>query len=558
MKLFSVLSSGMLCSGILQAGERPDIIVILADDLGFSDIGCFGGEIETPVLDSMARTGIRMTQMYNSARSCPSRANLLTGLYPHQTGMGYMEGRSVWPRGYSGFRQDSDNVTIAELLKSAGYYTAMAGKWHLGKNSTPVDRGFQEYYGLLGGFDSMWNEDVYVRLPEGKPVREYGDGEFYATDAITDYAIDFMNEANGQGKPLFLYLAYNAPHFPLHAPKEMIDKYMDIYMAGWDKIRDERWKRICSMGLLQGHPELSPRGMVPESAFIDGPGHDLPSWDSLGEEHRKDLARRMATYAAMVDIMDSNIGRIFETIRKNGKTDDTFVIFLSDNGACAEWHEFGFDGKSGTEYHIHKGAELDMMGQSGTYHHYGTAWANACSTPFTLYKHFTHEGGISCPCIVNWGGNIMKTGMMSHQPAQFCDVMMTCLDLAGCEYPGTFEGREITPSPGMSLLPVLRGRELSKRYIFAEHEGNRMVRYGKWKLVSAHCRGEKWELYDITADRTEQNDLSAEYPAVVKRLEKAYHSWAASSDVLYFPKLWNTYYKKRRKDMVEYLPALKN
>ena len=386
MKTSLLITGGLAFGAMTFAQEKPNIIVILADDLGFSDLGCYGGEVQTPVLDKMAKQGVRMTQMYNSARSCPSRANLLTGLYPHQTGLGHMDAtRPAWPKGYAGFRSNSDNVTIAEVLKDAGYFTAMSGKWHLGKTANPINRGFLEYYGLLGGFNSFWNPDVYTRLPKDRNPRQYKEGEFYATNVITDYAIDFINQAHQEEKPLFLYLAYNAAHFPLHAPKEVTDKYMKIYLQGWDKIRDQRWKRIVKMGLLQGKPALSPRGVVPESLFEDET-HPLPAWDSLTKEQQTDLARRMAIYAAMIDIMDTNIGRVLDTLQKNGELDNTFIMFMSDNGACAEWHEFGFDKQTGTEYHTHVGAELDQMGLPGTYHHYGTGWANVCCTPFTLYN----------------------------------------------------------------------------------------------------------------------------------------------------------------------------
>ena len=361
MKSSLLITGGLAFGAMAFAQEKPNIIVILADDLGFSDLGCYGGEVRTPVLDKMARQGVRMTQMYNSARSCPSRANLLTGLYPHQTGLGHMDAtRPAWPKGYAGFRSNSDNVTIAEVLKGAGYFTAMSGKWHLGKTANPIQRGFQEYYGLLGGFNSFWNPDVYTRLPKDRAPRQYKEGEFYATNVITDYAIDFINQAHQEEKPLFLYLAYNAAHFPLHAPKEVTDKYMKTYLQGWDKIRDQRWKRIVKMGLLQGKSELSPRGVVPESLFEDET-HPLPAWDSLTKEQQTDLARRMAIYAAMIDIMDANIGRVLDTLQKNGGLDNTFIMFMSDNGACAEWHEFGFDKQTGTEYHTHVGAELDLL-----------------------------------------------------------------------------------------------------------------------------------------------------------------------------------------------------
>ena len=552
MKTSLLITGGLAFGAMTFAQEKPNIIVILADYLGFSDLGCYGGEVQTPVLDKMAKQGVRMTQMYNSARSCPSRANLLTGLYPHQTGLGHMDAtRPAWPKGYAGFRSNSDNVTIAEVLKDAGYFTAMSGKWHLGKTANPINRGFLEYYGLLGGFNSFWNPDVYTRLPKDRNPRQYKEGEFYATNVITDYAIDFINQAHQEEKPLFLYLAYNAAHFPLHAPKEVTDKYMKIYLQGWDKIRDQRWKRIVKMGLLQGKPALSPRGVVPESLFEDET-HPLPAWDSLTKEQQTDLARRMAIYAAMIDIIDTNIGRVLDTLQKNGELDNTFIMFMSDNGACAEWHEFGFDKQTGTEYHTHVGAELDQMGLPGTYHHYGTGWANVCCTPFTLYKHNAHEGGISTPCIIQWGKQIKHKGSIDHQPAQFSDIMATCIELAGTKYPEEYEGRKIVPTPGKSILPIVRGEEMPDRYIYAEHEGNRMVRKGDWKLVSANFRGDEWELYIIKEDRTEQHNLIKEYPEMAKELEDAYFEWADHSDVLYFPKVWNTYNKGRRKDFKEY------
>lgn len=547
-----LIAGGLAFCTATFAQEKPNIIVILADDLGFSDLGCFGGEIKTPVLDGLAKQGVRMTQLYNSARSCPSRANLLTGLYPHQTGLGHMTGNhKEWPRGYSGFRSESDNVTIAEVLKDAGYFTAMSGKWHLG-NVKPTERGFQEYYGLLGGFNSFWNPDVYTRLPKDRTPREYAEGEFYATNVITDYALDFIDQAKEEKQPLFLYLSYNAPHFPLHAPKEVTDKYMKTYIKGWDKIRDERWKRIVKLGLMQGKPELSPRGIVPESFMFKGPNYQLPAWDSLSKEQQTDLARRMSVFAAMVDIMDQNIGRVMATLKKNGELDNTFFVFMSDNGACAEWTEFGFDKHSGMQHHTHVGEELDGMGLPDTYHHYGTGWANVGCTPFTLYKHFAHEGGISTPCIMSWGKKVKNKGGIDHQPAQFVDIMSTCLDLAHTSYPTTYQGRAITPAAGVSLLPVVEGKQLPERCIYAEHEGNRMVRKGDWKLVSAYCKQDNWELYNIREDRTEQNDLSAKYPDKVTELEEAYFEWADRSDVLYFPKFWNENNKGGKLKFKEY------
>ncbi|MDL2221144.1 arylsulfatase [Parabacteroides sp. OttesenSCG-928-N08] len=551
MKKTICVVGSLVIGGFASAQEKPNVVVILADDLGFSDLGCFGGEIKTPNLDQLSKNGLRITQMYNSARSCPSRACLLTGLYPHQTGMGHMDGKGPeWPIGYRGFRSD-DNVTFAEVMKQAGYFTAMAGKWHVGKKKTPIDRGFDEYYGLLGGFDSFWNPDKYDRLPEGRPLHTYQEGEFYATDVITDYAVDFINQAKEEEKPLFLYLAYNAPHFPLHAPKEAIDQYMDTYLQGWDKIRDARWQRIVELGIMQGTPEMTPRGDVPESLNMKE-GYPLPAWDSLTSDQQKDLARRMAIFAAMVDIMDRNIGRVVQTLKENGQFDNTFIVFMSDNGACAEWHEFGFDFRTGLEYHTHTGDELDGMGLAGTYHHYGTGWANVCNTPLTLYKHYAHEGGISTPCVVSWGDKIKNKGGIDHQPCHFSDIMATCVELAGTTYPDLFNGNRITPLAGSSILPIVRGEAMPDRYIYAEHEGNRMVRRGDWKLVSAHLSQDKWELYHIAEDRTERHDLAEQYPDRVKEMADAYHAWAERSDVLYFPTLYNEFARHRRFDLKDY------
>ncbi len=532
------------CKGASEE-QKPNIIVILADDLGFSDLGCFGGEINTPVLDGLAQDGVRFTQMYNSARSCPSRAMILTGLYPHQVGVGDMVGKGPeWPIGYRGFRSDN-NVTIAEALRENGYYTAMAGKWHLGR-TRPVDRGFEDYYGLLGGFDSFWNPNVYRRLSESGHQREYAEGEFYTTDVITDYAIDFVREGARRDQPMFLYLAYNAPHFPLQAPKERTDEYMETYLEGWDAIREKRWKRIQDMGLMKNDPVMSPRGEVPGSNFINEP-HPIPAWAELTADEQTDLARRMAIFAAMVDIMDENIGRLIDALRETGQLDNTLILFMSDNGACAEWHEYGFDYGTGVRYHIHTGEELDGMGLPGTYHHYGTGWANVGCTPLYLYKHFAHEGGISTPGIMWWGDKVKKKGSIDHQACHFTDIMATCIDVSGSDYPLGFEDREVLPMEGVSLAPMAKGKKIRKRPIYAEHEGNRMVRDGKWKLVASHYTGHEWELYDIDADRTEQNNLAAKYPDRVEKMEKMYFEWADRCNVLPYPQLVRDYGNRKMK-----------
>ena len=520
---------------------RPNIVVILADDLGYSDLGCYGSEIRTPVLDALASDGVRFTQMYNSGRSCPSRACLLTGLYPHRVGIGEMvrDHREAWPEGYRGYRTDN-NLTIAQVLSREGYYTALSGKWHLGKHATPVDCGFDDFYGFMNGAAPYWNEARYVRLPESAPRREYPEGTFYATNAITDYAIDFVRRAQEQHKPFFLHLTYNAPHFPLQAPKERIDAYMEPYLQGWDRIRADREQRLRAAGLLPDGQRMGARGEVPASAFIDET-RPIEAWDDLPEETRRDLARRMATYAAMVEIMDENIGRFIEALRTDGVLDNTLILFLSDNGACAEWHEFGFDGRSGVDYRTHTGDALERMGQRGTYHHYGTGWANVCCAPFRLYKHFAHEGGISTPSILWWGDRVRNKGRIDHQMCHFTDIMTTCLDAAGARFPESYEGRQLVRPEGISILPIAAGRKIPSRPIFAEHEGNRMVHIGRWKLVASYYNGQEWELYDIDRDRTEQHDLAAKYPRKVARMERLYFDWAEANGVLPFPQLMNEY-----------------
>jgi arylsulfatase A-like enzyme len=530
-RLFTVTVPALIVSQISlygQLAQKPNIILILADDLGYSDIGCYGSEVKTPNIDRMAQNGIRMTQLYNSARCCPSRASLLTGLYPHQAGLGHMTGDKVRGLiGYDGFRNDN-NVTIPEVLKSAGYMTFMSGKWHIAPG-LPTDRGFDEYYGLVGGFTTFWDKSKYTRLPKGRKEREYKEGEFYATRAITDYALDFMNLAVEKKNPFFLYLAYNAPHFPLHAPKEDIDKYFEYYKRGWDVVRDERFKRMKELGILEGNFDLSPRGNVPKSAMLDTT-YQIPAWNTLSNEKQIDLARRMAVFAAMVDIMDREIGRVVEYLRKNDLFNNTLIMFLSDNGACAEWTENGFDGSSGLKFRLSKGDELDRMGQPGTYMHYGTGWANVGCTPFTLYKHFAHEGGISSPFIIHWPAGIKKGGIIDTHPLHITDLMATCVDVSGAKYPASFNEHAVLPMEGVSLLPLIQGRNTKERLICMEHEGNYMARKGDWKMVVAGYIGVP-ELYNIKTDRTEQHNLASQYPEKLKELQQLYNIWAERCNV---------------------------
>jgi arylsulfatase A-like enzyme len=535
--LGSAAAAAVPC-GLGAAPRRPNILVILADDLGWSDPGCFGGEIQTPNLNRLARGGVRFTQFYSSARCCPARASILTGLYPHQAGMGNMTSekpRTDYP-GYAGVLNDR-NVTVPEVLKKAGYSTWMAGKWHLGPPG-PVGRGFDEYYGMVHGFDSFWDRSKYTRLPAGRNTRVYADGAFYATDAITDYTLDFLAEARRRPDPFFFYLAYNSPHFPLHAPRDVIDRYAPVYEKGWDFIRERRFERMREMGLIRRDWKFTPRSEIPANRFnrqTGWAGKTNPAWDSIEPDRRKDLARRMAIFAAMVEIMDRNIGRVIEDLRRNRQLDNTLILFFSDNGACAEWDPWGFDKSSGPQNELHRGDGLAGMGQPGTYHSYGSGWANACNTPWRLYKHYIHEGGISSPLVAHWPAGIRRRNAIEHQPGHIIDVMPTCVELAGAAYP-----QSMPPMEGRSLVPALAGKPVEGGPLFWEHEGNRAIRAGKWKAVAVEPAG-RWELYDMESDRTEMNDLAARHSEQLKSMVRQWEQWAQRTNTV--PWMWNPQYQ---------------
>lgn len=503
---------------------RPNILLILADDLGWSDLGCYGGEIHTPNLDALAADGLRFTQFYNSARCCPSRAAILTGLNPHQAGFAGMSGSL--PR---------SAVTLPEVVKTAGYSTFMVGKWHLGEQYGPVARGFDEYYGMLGGFGTYWQENpLYSRLPAGHTRREYAPGKFYSTNVFGDYALDFMKQGKESGKPWMMYLAFNAPHFPLHAPEEVVAKYETMYREkGWDTIRAERLARQKKLGLIPESVELTPRSVVPANRINQQTGwadKENPAWDSLPTDRRADLARRMAVYAAAVEIMDQNVGRIITHLKETGEWENTVLFFLSDNGACAEWDPYGFDALDSTKNILHTGDALKTVGAPGSYVSYGSGWANACNTPWRLYKHYAQEGGIRTPLIVHWPGGLKtKPGALTTRPGYITDFMPTFCELSGAKYPESHEGITITPEQGISLLPVLNNASVPARTLCVEHEGNRMVREGDWKLVALHDK--PWELYDLKADPTEMHNLATREPARVAKMSAAWDTWAEKSNV---------------------------
>ena len=542
MKTFAFVWSVLLFwMAAAHSTERPNILLILADDLGWSDMGCYGGEIKTPNLDALAKNGIRFSQAYNSSRCCPSRASLLTGLYPHQAGIGRFVGRDNGAPGYRGSLKEN-TATLAEVLKQAGYGTYMVGKWHVNEPG-PTKRGFDEFYGFVHGHGlDSWEPRMMIRLPEWRPQREYAPGEYFATNAITDYALDFLNTAREQKHPWFLYVAYQAPHFPVQAPPELTETYISTYEKGWDILRAERIERLKAHGLVPASmkdPGRSPiekfhAAVIAGSATKDGKN---PAWDSLPPARRADLARRMAVYAAMIENMDANIGRLIADLRKSGELDNTLILFLSDNGACSEWEPFGFDltaskyanpkpghgvdGNTSREPNLlHEGEALQKLGGPGSLFSYGSAWANLSNTPLWLYKHHAHEGGIRTPMIAHWPARIRDRGTISNQVAHVMDIMPTALEIARADYPSTAQ-----PLEGQSLLPAFEGGAPKPRSLFFEHERNVALRDGDWKLVGKGALAKdgiapnpKWELYNFADDPTEQNNLANSEPDRVKKM----------------------------------------
>ncbi len=462
-----------------RAADRPNVVVILVDDLGFSDLGCYGGEIRTPNLDRLAANGLRFSQFYNTAKCAQTRAALLTGLYHPEVGVEKL----------------ANAMTLGEAARRAGYFTAMAGKWHLG--GQPTDRGFDRYFGHLSGATNCFTGDDTFRL-NGQPFKVPAAG-FYTTDADTDYAIRFLDEAAAAKKPFFLYLAYNAPHYPLQAPKEEVEKYRGTYRVGWDKLREQRYARQVGMGLFKKPWALSPR---PD---------DIPAWDSLGEEEQKKEDLRMAAFAGMVDRVDQNVGKLVAHLDTLGVTQDTLLLFLSDNGACP--------------FERSKRTHLPPWDPE-SYWTYDKRWAHACNTPFRWYKQNQHEGGISTPLIVHWPDGLkVKPGSVTHQPGHLVDVMATLLDVAGSDYPAEHGGQALKPLRGRSLLPIFRGEErVGHEAIYFQFANNRAVRKDNWKLVSA--RGGPWELYDMDADRTELKDLAKEKTQLAAELGALWEKWA--------------------------------
>ncbi|MDC0273361.1 arylsulfatase [Planctomycetaceae bacterium] len=524
--------------------SQPNIIVILADDLGYSDLGCYGGEIDTPNIDSLAAGGVKFTQLYNSARCCPSRASLMTGLYPSQAGIGDFTTNNPHPTrgpGYLG-RLNDHCVTIAEALKPAGYGCYYVGKWHMHTQSGPIKRGFEEFYGYTQDHShDQYDKDYYIRLPESRqkeidpPAEDY-----YATDVFNQYAIEFIKKGQKTDKPWFLFLGHSSPHFPVQAPAERADKYFETYMRGWDVLREERYSRMKKLGLVQGSQwNLSPRSLVPvdrDDIANNFSGEPNPAWETLDLDRQRDLARRMAVFAAMVESVDIGVGQIIEHLKSTNAFENTLILFLSDNGACYEWGPFGFDGRSrvGTTT-LRTGDDLRNTGGHDTHQSYGSAWANLGNTPLRMYKHFTHEGGLSTPFIAHWPAGVENSEQWVRQPAHVMDIMPTLLEAAGAKYPHKLGGQTRPPLEGTSLLPAMKGQRLVDRAIGFDHQGARALRKGDWKIVwSKRMPHEiEWELYDLSSDRCELNNLAEKYPERVEVMAKEWEQWARRVNVIY-------------------------
>jgi arylsulfatase A-like enzyme len=524
---------------------HPNIILIMGDDMGYSDLGCYGGEIKTPHLDALAAGGLRFTQFYNAARCCPTRASLMTGLYPQQAGVGHM----VSDRGTPAYAGDlSQNaVTIAEALKGAGYSTYLSGKWHItpyvlenpDKKNWPRQRGFDKFFGMISGAGSFYDprsltdENEYVAPREG----------FYSTTDFTNFAIDCIDEHKADN-PFFMYVSYMSPHWPMHAPQDEISKYKGHYDKGWDQMRQDRYDRMKDMGLIKPEWELTPR-----DSFVD-------PWSDEVADREWELAN-IETYAAMTTYMDKSIGRIVTKLKEKGIFDNTLILFLQDNGACAEELEWIGERPDDTQplasnipqtemipFFTREGKPVKIMkegwpGGPDGYTAYGLNWANASNTPFREYKHWVHEGGISTPLIAHWPKGIRDNGTFRNEPSHLIDIMATCVDVAGADYPSNYNGNSITPLEGKSLLPLFVNQKFEREAIYWEHEGNRAVRMGEWKLISkANKRKsfiwdsvnemeiDNWQLFNMENDRTEMNDLSKPNPELVQKMAGMWMAWA--------------------------------
>ncbi len=507
VSILAIVTTVTTVTTVAADAPRPNVIVIMADDLGFSDVGCYGGEINTPVLDGLAAKGMRLTQFTNTGRCCPTRASLFTGLYSHRAGIGHM----VNDRGYPAYlgRLNDRCATIAELLTPAGYDTLMVGKWHVGTDAPnwPRQRGFTRFYGQpTGGGSYFTRKTDRPFVLDDKPYEptEPEPATYYKTDDYTDFALRLLNEQRAGGKPFYLHLCYTAPHWPLHAPEADIERYLATYQDGWDVIRERRHAKQKALGLFASDVVLSPRAS------------EAKAWTEVPEKARADWVRRMAIHAAMVDIMDRNIGRVVAWLRETGQFDNTLIVFLSDNGASAEV--------------VDRGESGSVIGAKGSFAGFNQPWANASNTPFRRWKSIVHEGGIATPFIAHWPTGI-PAGRIVHQVGHVIDVVPTVIDLAGVTYPTAIGDRALAPLDGISLRSVLTTGTVQPHVpLFWEHEGNRAVRRGDWKLVAQN--GKDWELYNLASDRSELHDLVKERSEIAEELITAWQAWAMDVGVV--------------------------
>lgn len=519
-RLISTLSLTLLAFVCLHnnlfAAERPNVLLILCDDLGFSDLGCYGGEIQTPHLDQLAADGMRFTQFYNCAVCVTTRSALLTGLYPRQVKRP---------------RLRTNMLTLGEALRRSGYATSLTGKWHLGNQPPlrPIDRGFDEYYGVLDGCCNYFNpakqDPAFYNggrfrtfAHNDQRITEFPDG-YYTTNAFSDHAIETIKRFAQGEKPFFVHLCYTAPHFPLHAFQADIDRYRGKYADGYLKMRKRRHKRQAELGLFTALPELShPENKKGDYRY----DYDVPDWEKLPDEERKREEARMETYAAMVDRMDRGIGRVLAALDDAGLADNTVVIFLSDNGGCASWPS----GRPGQETGFLKYNQDIPVGDGRGYEFVGKGWGWAQNAPFRQFKTWCYEGGIATPMIVRWPGKVAR-GSITHQVGHIIDFMPTLLELANSDYPHEFNGNTLLPVEGKSLLPVLHGKQRNgHKSLSWELFGNRAIRQGDWKLVWGASE-KRWELYDLKADRSETNNLAAKFPERVNQMAREWEAWQA-------------------------------
>lgn len=560
MGAFALLTTlaGLLLAGFgrrvsdapLLAAPRPNIVLIMADDLGFSDLGCYGGEIRTPNLDYLASQGIRYTQFYNTSRCCPTRASLLTGLYNQQAGIGKMTDAEDAP-GYRG-HLTGNTVTLAEVLKSAGYQTGMTGKWHVSNTNVqpnpqdqldwlnhrrdfgdfspvsqyPTRRGFDKFFGNIWGVVDFF--DPFSLVNGIQPVKSVPKG-YYHTDAINDTAAAYVRQFARSPKPFFLYVAHTAPHWPLMALPEDVARYKDTYTVGWDAIRQARYRKMARLGLIDStRTQLSKRWR----ADLDWAANPDRAWDS----------RAMAVHAAMIDRMDQGIGRLIKTLRETGQLDNTLILFLSDNGASSEncaGYGTGFDRPSQTRDGRKIVYDLDkrvMPGPQTTFASIGPRWANIANTPYAYWKAESYEGGVHTPLVAFWPRGIgARKGSFSPQVGHVMDFMRTFVELAGATYPKVYNGHAITPTTGVSLVPSFAGNVPAvPRTLFNEHFGAKYARSGDWKLVSTSGGDSARHLFNLSTDPTETEDVAARHPDQVRHLDSLWRQWANAHRV--FPK----------------------